>query len=89
MILISATITLRTTAIHRLVLVSETILGMTKFLQKLPFVDIIYHVNNSQQCICASCCNRDPPKLKTTNGILQLQLTAFVTTMQQELFSDS
>ena len=54
MILISATNTLRTTAIHRLVLVSEIILSMTKFLQKLPFVDIIYHVNNSQQCICAS-----------------------------------
>ena len=69
MILISATNTLRTTAIHRLVLVSEIILSMTKFLQKLPFVDIIYHVNNSQQCICASCCNRDPPKLKTKQTV--------------------
>ena len=89
MILISATITLPTTTMHRLVLVSEIILGMTQFLQKLPFVDIIYHVNNSQPCTCVSCCNQDPPELNTKLNKLylyKLQMTAFVTAMHQELF---
>ena len=89
MILISATITLPTTTMHRLVLVSEIILGMTKCLQKLPFVDIIYHVNNSQPCTCASCCNQDAPELNTKLNKLylyKLQMTAFVIAMHQELF---